>query len=118
MNIKFRAWNKVNKIMYADAINNCLDEFSMVIKHPQIYEVMQYIGLKDKNGVEVCEGDIIQAINRNYDCEDDRDKYFQAFKITYLNGCFMFGNWNAQEFYNKFMFKEIIGNIYENPKMI
>jgi len=58
--IKFRAWNKVNKIMYNDAINNCLDEFSMVIKHPQIYEVMQYIGFKDNEGVEIYDEDIAE----------------------------------------------------------
>lgn len=48
--IKFRAWNKVDGTMYTDAINNCKDTFDMVLKHPQIYEVMQFTGLHDKNG--------------------------------------------------------------------
>lgn len=70
------------------------------------------IDLLDKTNTDIYSGDIIKAINRNYDCKEDRETHFQTFKVTYLNGCFMFGNWNAHEFYNKFMFIEIIGNIY------
>ena len=58
--IKFRTWNKVDKTMYNNAINNCKDNFDMVLKHPQIYEVMQYIGLKDNEGVEIYDEDIIE----------------------------------------------------------
>ncbi|MBK5239874.1 MAG: hypothetical protein JJD95_01500 [Clostridium sp.] len=32
----------------------------MAIKHPQIYEVMQYIGFKDNEGVEIYDEDIIE----------------------------------------------------------
>lgn len=58
--IKFRAWNVVDKTMYSDVINNCKDEFTMVLKHPQIYKVTQYIGFNDNEGVEIYDEDIIE----------------------------------------------------------
>lgn len=80
-------------------------------------ELMLSTGLNDKNGREIYKGDIIKAINRNDDCEDNREEYFQLFEVTYLNGCYGFGNWNAHEFFNRFIFREIVGNKFENPEL-
>lgn len=77
-----------------------------------LYIYMQYTGLKDKNGKEIMESDLVR-------CESLRIK---KFIVVWRDGAFwlqvdggndgiLLGNLTASEL-------EVIGNIYENPELI
>jgi uncharacterized phage protein (TIGR01671 family) len=74
---------------------------------PTNAKLMQFTGLKDKNGKEIYEGDIIVA---DYDKEvrKHRQIIIQWQMSHYKNG------WNVGN--NGELF-EVIGNIYENPEL-
>lgn len=69
--------------------------------------VMQYTGLKDKNGKEIYEGDIIDiGIGKT------------QIKWNHSHLAFRLKGYNIQKLteYNDFF--EVIGNIYQNPNLL
>lgn len=130
--IKFRVWDKEDKRIITHEqeftplkvtnigvfkLDPCLKENRWILINKDRFEFMEYTGLNYRvNNKEIYECDIIKALNRNYDNEDNWRDYFQTFEVTYLNGCWMFGNYNAHEFFNKYMYIEVIGNKFEGIK--
>lgn len=121
--IKFRAWHKDLKKMFKigqitlekgtwNFEPNDRDFIGMSIPYQPSFVLMQYIGLHDKNGKEIYEGDILKSIQWNdiYLVKQIGTAYYLCRKGK--NGFNKITTWNNAEK------SEVIGNIYDNPELL
>ena len=123
--IKFRAWDK-SAMVVVDHITwgNGVDGLSEVNHEmPRWFNLMQYTGLKDKNGVEIYEGDILTP------CHYKKITFANCI-VIFKKGMFCFKICKPFISEIKPLYKsmnlgrsagndyEVIGNIYENPELL
>ena len=105
--IKFRAWDIDGKQMIPWCDLKYDVTFEEVFDN-EFLEVNQYTGLKDKNGVEIYEGDIV-------------DFWGRKFLVVYnLGGFGCFGLNDAWHPLGDTIYRPttVIGNRYENPELL
>ncbi len=139
--IKFRAWDKelesmlvgnnqygseepgISLHLLSSGTFTRLWESLAIFKESERFTLMQYTGLKDKNGVEIYEGDVFHANTKGTDMQGE---------IYFKEGCFRmkYGYQNPKKDERKDYFlssvilndgaavMEIIGNIYETPELL
>lgn len=85
------------------------------------YELLQFIGLRGKNGREIYVGDIMREPNNNQEDACDWDYYEVKFGDTDEDryGFYLDGSFGDQKPYTTdFLELEVVGNIYKNPELI
>lgn len=148
---KFRAWDSSKKEMFTDTFAITESGQVVVVEQESVASppdyvfvehlvIMQSTGLRDKNDMEIFEGDILKFNDEwaDYGNEGYVDGFFEGINYVEIYGetaCFIFGKTKIPEsslFYyvneehlmfqeviadNKFEF-EVVGNIYENPELL
>ena len=124
MKQKFRAWHKtweemgkVKRIRFDDEGNVTTVLFEGKIlgvnTHADEIELMQSTGLKDKNGKEIFEGDIVLVLDSPYTVFYDNEKgsyrlkpHDDRWNVDYMSNFSHGGNF------------EVVSNIYENKEQL
>jgi len=123
--IKFRAWDKRFKKMVYDR------PMAILYKNDGDHEIMQFTGLKDKNGKESYHKDIVKrdelcmkfvgllewVENTDYDYVHTVNYGFDTIEIPHVTGWMIKLKDGSYETFDPET-DEVIGDIYSNPELL
>lgn len=124
--IKFRVWDEQFKRMSKKPeqirlnIANGNVHGSRSGGNVETWRLMQYTGLKDKNGVEIYEGDILKVRSLHYEKDIGLDV------VCFEKGCFCLRyeywsdglhKWKSIENYDSSDL-DVVGNVHQNPDLL
>jgi YopX protein len=108
---KFRAWWKDREGKAEELINDINDRPISDLNESHLI-IEQYTGLKDKNGKEIYEGDILENDNGP---KSEVVFWDGAFCLDFGNGL---NHFNSLTNFAPGIAKAVIGNIHENPELL
>ena len=113
--IKFRAWDELKKEMvYWDFLyTQQVKDFASGKGPWAVNKLMQFTGLKDKNGKEIYEGDIA-ILTDGSDKVTSQIEWYNPICGFALRGLTV----RLPKLVNEYDSFEVIGNIYENPDLL
>lgn len=123
--IKFRVYIKKTKEMLPVASIVQMNDEEWLRVFPKWYDwnflesewdivLMQYIWIKDKNGKEIYEGDLVKCI-----AEEKYSKYSWVYPIEYYADEQQFTpKWACNLWWGWWDSIEVVGNVYENPELV
>lgn len=128
--IKFKLWDKSNnQIVFDTAPVFRQTALNLGIKNLQDdgYVLLQYTGLKDKNGKEIYEGDVLKSTEKikGFSGSPPKSKMPMGInKVIFKEGAFKLTTASKSTRYQLSSLSiswcglEIIGNIYERPELL
>ena len=117
---KFRVWHyelgRLMSVKYMFFQDSEIEEFELndalmndyITAYPDEIELMQSTGLKDKNGKEIFEGDIVKC--------NGLLGTIESFKAMWICSFVKYNNYQKVGFFAQEI--EVVGNIYENPELL
>nr|DAN08771.1 MAG TPA: YopX protein [Caudoviricetes sp.] len=123
--IKFMAWHKEKKILRevfeisfsgGYVILAGFGSFGEIEAPIRDVELMQYAGLKDKNGIEIYEGDVVsfKSAHSDYDYKTIGEVVWYRGEAAFLVEC----DGEIFKHFDEIREIEVLGNIYKTPELL